>query len=166
MSWAGKQHPVETAIEWLAPIPLALAVGWAGGQLGIPIVAATMLALPIFAIGFVAIRSSGRTRRAALRDFEPAMFASEELGELILEEQDAVLELNDRLELPDPDSRIVRLFAREDPTPGELVDRIAHFLGEGGRPEPSERSAANVGRPPDASAALHDALANIRASLR
>jgi hypothetical protein len=91
--------------------------------------------------------------------------ASVELDELVLEEKDIVLELSDRLEEVEPDSRVVRLFAGEDPTPGELVDRIAVFLGEGRHPSPIDRPAAEASRP-DASAALHDALANIRASLR
>jgi hypothetical protein len=101
-----------------------------------------------------------------LRSFEPTEFATVELDELVLDERDSVLELNDRLNAPDSDSRVVRLFEPQDPTPGELVDRIAYFLGEGGRAALSEGPSADIGRPPDASAALHHALANIRASLR
>lgn len=165
MSWTGKQHPVEVAVECLAPIPLAFAVGWAGGRLGLSSIEAMALGVAVLTIGFVAIRIGGGTHAVALQDFEPAEFTSVELDELVLGEMDSVLELSDRLDEPDPDSRVVRLFAREEPTPGELVDRIAYFLG-GARAVPAERPAADVGRPPDASAALHDALANIRASLR
>ena len=166
MSWAGKQHPVEVAVEWLAPIPLAFAVGWAGGRLGLSSIEAMALGVAVLAIGFAAVRTGGGTGPVALQGFEPADFTSVELDELVLDEMDSVLELSDRLDEPDPDSRVVRLFAREEPTPGELVDRIAYFLGEGARAAPAESSAADISRLPDASAALHDALANIRASLR
>lgn len=166
MRWAGKQHPVETAVEWLAPIPLALAVGWASGRLGLTSTEALALGGAVLAAGFVAMKYCGGAHSIPLRRFEPAEFASVELDELVLEEEDSVLELNDRLEEVTPDSRVVRLFARQDPTPGELVDRIVDFLGEGRRGEPTDRTAAEIGRLPDASAALHDALANIRASLR
>lgn len=166
MSWAGKQHPVEVAIEWFAPIPLACAVGWAGGRLGLSSIEAMALGVAALAIGFAAVRTGGGTGPVALQGFEPADFMPVELDELVLDEMDSVLELSDRLDEPEPDSRIVRLFALEEPTPGELVDRIAYFLGEGARAVPSETPAADISRIPDASAALHDALANIRASLR
>lgn len=166
MSWAGKQHPVEVAVEWLAPIPLALAVGWAGGQLGLSSIEAMALGVAVLTLGCTAVRIGGGTRPVALQGFEPADFSSVELDELVLDEMDSVLELSDQLDEPDPGSRVVRLFAREEPTPGELVDRIAYFLGEGASAIPAEGLAADVSRPPDASAALHDALANIRASLR
>jgi hypothetical protein len=166
MSWAGKQHPLEAVVEWLAPIPLALAVGWAGARLGLSPIEAIAAGLAALALGFAAIRLGGDTRAASLQCFEPADFSSVDLGELILEEKDAILELDDPLEEPNPDSRVVHLFARQDPTPGELVDRIAYFLGEGSREVPAETPTAEASRHPDASAALHDALANIRASLR
>lgn len=166
MSWTGKQHPIETAVEWVAPIPLALAMGWAGSRFGMSAVETMALGAAAFVFGFVAIRAGDGSRPAALHGFEPSEFEAISPGELILEESDAVLELTDRLEEPGPDSRVVRLFAREEPTPGELVDRIAYFLGEGGRVVPPECTTAENNRLPDASAALQDALANIRASLR
>ena len=166
MSWAGKPHPIETAIEWLAPIPLALAVGWAGSRLGCSPVESIALGVASLAAGFAAFKLGGGARPVAIHDFQPAEFESVEPGELLLEEKDAILELNDRLELPSVESRVVRLFEREEPTPGELVDRIVDFLAEGRRPASYDQPAADVRRPPDASAALHDALANIRASLR
>jgi hypothetical protein len=64
-----------------------------------------------------------------------------------------------------PESRVVQLFARAEPTPGELVLRIEDYLSDGRRTPAREASAAQQ-RPVDASAALHAALANIRASLR
>lgn len=159
MSWAGKQHPVEAAVEWLAPIPLALAVGWAGWRLGLPSVASMLTGLVALTVGFAAFRLVG-CPSGSFNDFQPAEFAPVEPDELVLEEQHAVLELTDPLEEPSPDSRVVRLFEKQDPTPGELVDRIVDFLAEGRRQLPPDRPA------PDASVALHDALANIRASLR
>jgi hypothetical protein len=47
-----------------------------------------------------------------------------------------------------------------------LVNRIVDFLAEGRRPTRDDQQASEVGTRPDASAALHLALANIRASLR
>lgn len=165
MSWAGKQHPAETAIEWLAPVPLALAVAWASVRVGLSPVEAIAPGVAALIAGFAAFQLGG-TRPVPLGDFQPTKFAPVEPDELILEERDAVLELIDRLEEPSPDSRVVRLFERQDPTPGELVDRIVDFLAEGRRHTPADQPAADGRRPADASAALHDALANIRASLR
>ena len=166
MSWAGKPHPVETAVEWLAPIPFGLAVGWASWRMGLPILGSAGVAGLAVAAGHGAFLLAGRGRFRGMQDFQPAEFAAIEPDELILEEADAVLELNDRLELPPSDSRVVRLFERQEPTPGELVNRIVDFLAEGRHPAPPVRSAGEGVRAPDASAALHDALANIRASLR
>ena len=166
MSWAGKQHPVETAVEWLAPIPLAFAVGWASSNLGLPVAAAVAIGVAVLAAGIAAVRLGGKESPVRFENFQPTEFEAVEPDELVLEEKDAILELSDRLEDVCPDSRVVRLFEREDPTPGELVDRIALFLGEGRPQLPSDRPATATTRLPDASAALHDALANIRASLR
>ena len=166
MSWAGKQHPLEAAVEWLAPITLSLAVGWAGWQLGLSTISSVGLGAAALAAGIAAFRLAGRGASIAIQGFQPAEFESIEAGELLLEEKDSILELHDRLEEPNPDSRVVRLFERHDPTPGELVDRIVDFLSEGRRPDPVDHPMAESNRLPDASAALHDALANIRASLR
>ena len=166
MSWAGKQHPVETAVEWLAPIPLAFAAGWASSKMGLPAAAALAIAVAVLAAGIAAVRLVGGACPVRLENFQPAEFEPVEPDELVLEEEDSILELSDRLDDVVPDSRVVRLFEREDPTPGELVDRIAMFLGEGRSQEPADRPAAAAARLPDASAALHEALANIRASLR
>ena len=83
-------------------------------------------------------------------------------GELILTEADRLtaegeLVLEDVLAEPAADSRVVRLF---DPaamlTPGELHDRIDRHLSGSYLPTAS----------PDASQALHQALADLRRSLR
>ena len=166
MSWAGKQHPLELAVEWLAPIPLAVAAGWAGWRLGLSMILSLGLGAAALAVGIAAFRLAGRGASIAIQEFQPAQFESIEPDELLLEEKDSILELHDRLEEADPASRVVRLFERHDPTPGELVDRIVDFLSEGRRQDPASLPNAEPNRLPDASAALHDALANIRASLR
>lgn len=166
MTWAGNQHPVETLVEWLAPIPLASAVGWASWRLGASPVVAVASAIAVLATGFIVMKLAGSARPVPTHRFAPAEFVPAEVDELLLEEKDSILELNDRLDEIPPDSRVVRLFERQDPTPGELVDRIVDFLAEG-RPSSTAQGPSVDARPvPDASEALHVALANIRASLR
>ena len=168
MSWAGKQHPIESIVEWTAPVPLAAAVGWAGVQLGFAAAEALALGGIALAGGLAAMRSVGRAGAALAPKFQPAVIepSGSELGELLLEAKDEVLLLDDPLIEPGGDSRVVRLFARAQPTPGELVERIEGFLGEVGRTAPPIAANPVEQRPVDASAALHAALANVRASLR
>lgn len=168
MKWGGKQHPVETLVEWLAPLPLAGATVWACTCLGLSLVEAGALGVIMLVTGLAAMRAGGGAKTADRYHFEPATFEAAEggLGELLLEAKDEILILDDLLIKPDEHSRVVRLFARHQPTPGELVERIEDFLGEIGRTG-VEPPAAPIERPPvDASAALHAALANVRASLR
>ena len=85
-----------------------------------------------------------------------------EPDELLLTDFDRLrpdeLMLDDILAELGPDSRVVRLFdPNAIPTPGQLNDRIARHIREGSSPAPA---------PPDASQALHDALAELRRSLR
>ena len=89
-----------------------------------------------------------------------------EFDELLLEAKDEILDLDDPLVEPSPESRVVRLFARQEPTPGELVDRITDFLGGARQPAPVPQRSVEDQVTMDASTALHAALANIRASLR
>lgn len=166
MKWATKQHPIETIVEWIAPIPLALAGAWACWRLGFDIVAAVAAGVAALTAGFAILRFAGRRSEGEAFDFEPAAIepVTPDLEELLLDEKDELLELEDVLvEVPE-DSRVVKLFAREEPTPGELVDRIADFLGEGRRP--ASVIPVDAAQQADASAALQAALANIRASLR
>ena len=167
MSWAEKQHPVETLVEWVAPIPLGIAAAWAGKTLGLSIVEAAAVGIAFLTAGFAAVRLAGRAK-ALSYGFEPAVFEADtvELDELLLEAKDELLELTDPLVEVASDSRVVRLFARQEPTPGELVERITDFLGEGERPRLAASAPDGASAPVDASAALHAALANIRASLR
>lgn len=172
MKWVGKQHPLETAAEWCAPAILATACGWAATIAAIPVAAAAVATLLVFAAGFAAMKIAGFDRRPGEPGFQPAPVEAvlpDAMEELLLRPEDEVLLLDDPIEDPDPASRVVRLFARQEATPGELMDRIADFLGEGRRSE-AGATIATLPTPdvaqPDASAALHEALANIRASLR
>lgn len=166
MNWASKQHPVETIVEWVAPIPLAIAFAWACLRLGLNRNEAAAAAVAALTAGFAILRIAGRKAEGQSFSFEPAAIetVAPEPEELLLEEKDELLELEDELVEVADDSRVVRLFAREEPTPGELVERIADFLGDSRRPVPA--APVEAARPADASAALQAALANIRASLR
>lgn len=168
MEWAQKQHAAETLAEWGAPTLLGLSAGWAAIRLGLPIAAVAALLAAAFVTGLFVMRLAGRTSPAAIAPFEaPEIEPVEpEWEELLLEPKDELLILDDPLIEPAADSRVVRLFERQEPTPGELVDRIADFLGEGRHPAPAAKPAAMEQPVADASAALHAALANIRASLR
>jgi len=165
MSWA-KQHPVEAIVEWIAPIPLALAVAWTGLRLGLSLVEAAAASIAALTAGFAVMRFVGRHDAGMPFAFEPVEVEPIEVeaGVLLLDEADEILELDDPLTEIASDSRVVQLFARPDPTPGELVERIADFLGDGRRPMPA--GLAEEAKPVDASATLQAALANIRASLR
>lgn len=165
MAWTGRTHPLETLAERGAPIALALAAGWSARLAGLPPVVTAACGLLALTAGVVAMRLAGQAPAAGAADFEPVDFeAGGATDELLL---DNVL---DELLLDDPlvaaaDSRVVQLFARQEPTPGELVLRISDFLNDGGRPQAAKPSPVEQ-QYPDASAALHAALANIRASLR
>lgn len=161
MDWAGKQHPVEMLAEWLAPAFPAASAGWAAVVAGLPATVTLAAAAAAYAGGFLAMRLAGVDEAPAVAAFEPVGL-DHALDELLPEAKDAVLLLDDPLLEPDEDSRVVQLFSKPEPTPGELVLRIEDFLVDGRRP----LSAAPVQPPSDASAALHAALANIRSSLR
>jgi hypothetical protein len=155
MEWAGKSHPLELVAEWGAPIVLALAVAWAASVAGLPLAAKAAGGVMAFSAGIFAMRLAGKAPLVGDARFEPVGFAPAE--------DDDVLLLEDPLVDPAADSRVVQLFSRPDPTPGELVLRISDYLSEQGKPAadapPAEQQV-------DASAALHSALANIRANLR
>ena len=168
MKWAAKQHPVETIVDWLAPVPLALAVGWAGEAMGVSDIARAAVAGATLIAGFATMKLLGGQREAdhVCFDLAPIEAVAPELGELILEPKDELLELTHRLEEVELDSRVVRLFAKVERTPGELVDRISDFLGESQRSAGTAEAPREAAPPADASASLHEALAKIRASLR
>ena len=158
MTIAEKQHPADTLAEWVAPAVLAAAAAWAAWMIFRWPLASLVGACVALAIGICAMRILGAPRQpVANSGFEPVSF--EECVE------DDILLLDDPLGNAEPDSRVVRLFAQDEATPGELVARIADYLGDR-KPVGDAHAAGGSATPPDASAALHAALANIRASLR
>lgn len=106
--------------------------------------AAPKLPVPIFDLR--KIEPIEPTELLLTERYEPASPSSEE--PLVLD--DVLAELG-------PDSRVVRLFdPAAMPTAGQLNERIERHLERGAPPAP----------PQDASQALHDALAELRRSLR
>lgn len=94
--------------------------------------------------------------------FDVRDYAPDPLPELLLtdryqpEPSGEPLILDDILAQLGPNSRVVRLFDRDSmPTPAQLKSRIDAHLGRGPTPPPM-----------DASQALHDALAELRRSMR
>lgn len=167
MNWSRKPHPLETFVEWAAPIPLTIAVFWAANRFGLSLTQAAGLGTVMLAAGVAAMKAAGSPPVSCFAGGAAHHEAGGEvLGELLLEAKDEVLMLDDPLTSPSEDSRVVRLFSRGQATPGELVERIGVFLDEVRRPSPSAEATTVAQRPGDASAALHAALANIRASLR
>ena len=153
--------PVESALDWCASAVLAAAAGWAAWRLAAPPAYTAGAGLAGLALGLLAMRGLGTAGRDEFfASFEPAPFAGNDV------EPDELL-LDDPLVEMEADARVVRLFERDVATPGEMVARIANFLGDEDRstvvPLAIREESAS---PPDASAALHAALANIRASLR
>ena len=159
--------------DGLAAGILGAAVGtcllWLGhAQWGVLSGSSTVLA------ALIVLRSvSPEPRRFKLPTFEAAAVPAEvpEVLELterwqpvvatLLEPASEPLILEDRLDEPDPDSRVVQLFAaRPLPTPGELRDRIEAHLAprQTDTPRPPLREV-------DASAALREALGELRRSL-
>lgn len=141
------------------PINIALLVGFSG----------------TFAAAFAAMRViPAEVRHLSLSDFEPGLIVDDVLlldeplatmDELLLDqplveaETAAVAELllEDALPVPNPDSRVVQLFAPgRMPTAGQLGHRIDRHLANGGR----------AAAPSDASDVLSEALAELRRSLR
>ena len=160
MNWDVRRNPIEPFVEWAVPAVLAAAVGWAMWTLfGSPVIAALSLTA-VMAIGVALLRRAGAVAGIAQAEFEPLPFEEASNDELLLD--DPLVPLGE-------DSRVVRLFDNQPSTPGEMMARISDFLEV--RPQ-ALRLAAAAGeaeqphRPSDASQALHEALASIRASLR
>lgn len=164
----------DTSIEhWLDALATAIftaAVSFALAKLapglGLGIVVASLLA---FAGCWVSLHRIPADSRLPLPKFDlvhPAFedhAEDEEIEALILTEEDIFalpadeLLLDDVLEEPGSDSRVVRLFAPGQlPTPGELKASIDRHLHARGHPTAI----------PDASEALSEALDQLRRSLR
>jgi len=160
MKLRAKQHPADVAAEWISLTALAVAAGWSASRLGHSALVTAGAAIAALVAGFAAMRLFGTaSKEQAGVPFEPLPIEAciEESGELLLD--DPLVEI-------ESDSRVISLFAREQATPGEMVARIADFLGEERRGPAASSAGEGSASPPDASAALHAALANIRASLR
>lgn len=126
-------------------------IGWAAGAVAM---GAALAALR---------RVQPEPRRFLLPAFAPPALPAVESDVLELTEVEPLL-LEDVLAAVAPDSRVVRLFAEPPlPTAGELVRRIESHLGRQDRPP--EASAEIVHLEADASAALREALADLRRSL-
>ena len=111
------------------------------------------LPLPDFAVEELAFPEPGELPELLLTERTELLLT--EVAEALTDEEDALL-LEDRLEAPPQDSRVIRLFdPRLLPTAGELHERIERHLQS-----PSEAAY------PDATAELHQALAELRKSLR
>lgn len=168
---AGSAIRIEAGIDRTASGLFAIATAYAASTLLADVLArpsriAAVAAAAMLAY-FAAVRLLGAVQPEARRLPVPVFDVREmepiEPDELLLTERYAAsaaeepLVLDDVLAELEPDSRVVRLFdPAAMPTAGELDRRIQHHLVRGAPPAP----------PPDASQALHDALAELRKSLR
>lgn len=160
---------IESAADLLAAVALASAVAVGALRLGIsPTVAAALAASALFLAWKILTSIKAETPTFALVDFAPETLpeveAPEELiltdvylpAEPEVSEPDALV-LDDVLTELGEDSRVVRLFdPAAMPTPGQLKSRIDRHLG----------SSIPPGTSPDASQELHEALAELRRTLR
>ena len=160
MDGAGEGGLAARLIDGVAALLFAAAAAFAAAVfLGPP--AAAIGGAAGFGAAFLFLRSvTPEPRRHRLPPFDLIGWDEIELEDEILElaEPEPLL-LTDRLTVPE-DSRVVRLFAVPPlPSPGELKARIdAHLAGR-------EAGAEVVHLPVDASAALREALADLRRSI-
>ena len=158
MDGAGEGGLAARLIDGVAAMLFAVAAAFAAGVfLGPP--AAAIGGAAGFGAAFLFLRSvTPEPRRHRLPAFAPIEWDAVELRPKELAELEPLL-LIDRLTVPE-DSRVVRLFAAPPlPSPGELKARIdAHLAGR-------EAGAEVVHLPVDASAALREALADLRRSI-
>ena len=160
MNWTTQRHAGERLLEWGAPAVLAAAAGWAAFAVSGSVFAGVGAAAAAMVAGVVVMRRTDVIESGiVLRDY-----AIEPIDTAVRDE----LLLDDPLVAVAADSRVVSIFESDDEaaTPGVLVARIADYLGDRSPQarETNDRGADRV--PTDAGAALHEALANIRASLR
>lgn len=186
MSKGQERGRLDTAVELAGALAPALAAGFAALRLapglGWPVpVSLAASSGGAFALAFLAMRIiPPEPRHLPLPPFELAPVAcnedvllldqplvAEEMDELLLDQplvdaasgEIAELLLDDMLPEPEPDSRVVQLFAGgRMPTAGQLQQRIQRHLASEGRP-----AAANTS---EASDVLSAALAELRRSLR
>ena len=156
---------VEGVVDFAAAATLAAAIAYAAaGAIGSS--AAVVAAAGAFFVPLIGLRQlEGGDQSFSLPPFTLADLPQAEFDELLLTDADRVeapdsqaaadeLVLDDVLADLGEDSRVVRLFdASAMPTPGQLRARIDRHLGQA--------AVAST----DASAALHEALAELRRSL-
>ena len=158
MNWTTQRHAGERLVEWGAPAVLAAAAGWAAFAVSGSVFAGGGAATVAMVAGVIAIRRAGVTERGlTLPDY-----AVEPIDDAMRDE----LLLDDPLVAVAADSRVVSMFESEAATPGAMVARIADYLGDRSPEDGTAEDDADHRLPSDAGAALHVALANIRASLR
>lgn len=160
MDGSGESGVAAWLIDGLAALLFGAAAAFVGMSLGHPTVAAAGGSAG-FALALLFLRSvAPEPRRHRLPTFEPVVWeepgASQDLLDLTELEP---LELDDVL-IADQDSRVVRLFAAPQlPSPGEMKARIDEHIA-------SREAPADIAHlPVDASAALREALADLRRSL-
>ena len=113
----------------------------------------SQLPLPDFTVGLLEFADSDGMPELLLTE-QTELLLTDVVG--ILGDEDDALLLEDRLETPTEDSRVIRLFdPRLLPSASELHERIEHHL-----------LMANQAAYPDATSELHQALAELRKSLR
>jgi len=179
MNKTNDRGQLDWLVELMGAAAPAVAAAFAAARLapvnGWPIDIAVLAGFcGMFVAAFAAMRAvPAEARKLALPDFDPMAGPDvllldqplEELDELLLDrplmeaEVEAVAELllEDALPAPQPDSRVVQLFAPgRMPTAGQLRDRIDRHLADGD----------SGSRQSDASDALSQALAELRRSLR
>lgn len=163
MDGAGEGSVGAWAIDAGAAILFAAAAAFAGTA-GAGAMGAAAGGVTGFAAALLFLRSvKVEPRRHRLPGFTPVDWSEVEaldLGEVAVTGDEEPLLLEDVLEVPE-DSRVVQLFATPRlPSPGELKARIDAHLAE------REPGAAEVVQlPVDASAALREALADLRRSI-
>ena len=144
--------------EWTGAVALGGACGFAAFSLA-PLAAAPAALVATLAARAV-LRRVGEPVGHRL-EFEPT--------ELEVPAEAEPLLLTDRLEVPGEDSRVLRLFAPDTiDVPGEMVERIEHWLADARRRHvpTGDRAAGHGPASSPASAALHSAISDIRRSLR
>ena len=162
MTWEKQIRSGEALLEWGASALLAAAIGWASATLGNSTLFGIATSAVLLPMGVALMK---RVDREAEIKLDLPEFAIESLEAAADDE----LLLDDPLAEIAPDSRVATMFVVDQETPGAMVARIADYLGDRA---PRPRSSPDAGEgggegegSADAGAALHCALANIRASL-
>lgn len=163
MTHSAQKHVIDRLADWIGPLIFASGMGFAALTAGGAIAAAVALVVTLAASHWMMTRVDRRPSDA--RHFSPVELDFPQASDEGHEPATGELLLDDPLIVAD-NSRVVRLFAADDVTPAALVARIEDYLDR----DPNRRDRGHGVRRdepvPDASASLHAALANIRASLR